>query len=502
VPLKRTMQQAFADPRAALRQLDKADAEEHLIDFVRLMWPVLEPGRTMKQGKVIETICDHLEAVTDGRIRKLFINVPPGCMKSLLVNVFWPVWEWIKDPSKRYVCFSYSEKLTLRDNRKCKRLLTSDEFQTLWPDLIELDPDERAVGKFSNMQTGFKMASSVGGVSTGERGDRVIVDDPHNVVEGESDAKRQEALTWFTEALTTRVNDPTKSAFVVIMQRIHERDISGHIIDPESNLYDDWDHVCLPMRYEEGHPTPSRTTLNFVDWRIEEGELLWPEHFPEEAVEEDERTMRSEGGDYAVAGQFQQRPAPRGGGMFKRDDFQIVSRSEVPEKGLTVRGWDLAGSKKKKAAFTAGVKIRRVGKDIYVLDVRRGKYGPNELERVIRATADADGRIQQSLPQDPGQAGLHQKAHLAGALGGHDLHFSTESGEKEDRARPLASQVAAGNVYLVRAPWNKAFLAEACTFPAGRFKDQVDAATRAYARVIQKKSRRVPGTPKVVTLDG
>lgn len=493
------MQQAFADPKAALHELDRIEAEEGLLSFVRLMWPVLEPGREFKQGKVVETICQHLEAVTDGKIRKLLINVPPGCMKSLLVNVFWPVWEWIKDPSKRYVCFSYSEKLTLRDNRKCKRLLTSDVFQDYWPGQIELDPDERAVGKFSNMNTGFKMASSVGGATTGERGDRVIVDDPHNVVEGESDAMRQEALTWFTEALTTRTNDPTKSAFVVIMQRIHERDISGHILDPESGIREDWDHLCLPMHYEEDHPYPSQTSLDFEDWREEEDELLWPERFPQSAVEEDERTMRSEGGDYAVAGQFQQRPAPRGGGLFKRDDFNKIDRSLVPTGGRTVRGWDLAGSKKKKAAFTAGVKMQRVGHDLYILDVRRGRYGPGELERVLKEVADTDGHIQQSLPQDPGQAGLHQKAHLARTLSGHHVHFSTESGEKEDRARPLASQVSAGNVYLVRAPWNKQFLAEACTFPAGRWKDQIDAATRAYARLIQKKAPKVGAAPKVIS---
>jgi len=416
---------------------------------------------------------------------------------SLTTNVFWPAWEWIQRPSTRYVCFSYAEHLTIRDNRKCKQLIRSEKFQRLWGDRVKLDPEEKSTGKFATMATGFKMASSVSGVSTGERGDRVIVDDPHNVKEGESEAKRTEALLWFTEALTTRVNDPSDSAFVVIMQRVHEQDISGHIIE---HLRGSWDHICLPMRFEMDHPYVSRTALGFRDWRTEDGELLWPERFTPEAQDEAELTMRSEGGDYAVAGQMQQRPAPRGGGMFKRDCFQFVDAHDVPRLMKEVRGWDLAATSTIRAPYTAGC---RMGVDaegrVYITDARRKQGSPHEVERLIRLTAEEDGKhVTQDLPQDPGQSGKAQKAALARLLHGYVCRFGLESGSKEDRARPLAAQVEAGNVFLVRGTWNSAFLAEAASFPAGRFKDQVDAASRAYARLVTKKIKRKPSSPEVI----
>lgn len=494
--LDHTIRIALANREAALEHLDRIDGRESLIRFIEIMWPVLEPGRVFQRGRVVEIICEHLEAVTRGDIKKLLINVPPGCMKSLTVNVFWPAWEWIQRPSMRYVCFSYAEHLTLRDNRKCKALIKSEKFQRLWGNTVHLDPDERSTGKFATMETGFKMASSVSGVSTGERGDRVIVDDPHNVKEGESEAKRNEALLWFTEALTTRVND-SSSAFVVIMQRIHEQDISGHILE---HLRDEWAHVCLPMRYELDHPYISVTPLGFKDWRTEDGELLWPERFDEERQTSDERTMRSEGGDYAVAGQMQQRPSPRGGGMFKRDQFQVIDADAVPRLTKVVRGWDLAATSTVRAPYTAGVKIG-VDKDgrIYILDARRQQESPAGVERMLRSTTEEDGSsTTQDLPQDPGQSGKAQKAALARLLAGYDVRFGLESGSKEDRAKPLAAQVEAGNVYLVRANWNSAFLAEAASFPAGRFKDQVDAASRAYARLVMKKKRRKPTSPEMI----
>lgn len=494
--LDHTLHLALANREAALEELDRIDGRESLIRFIEIMWPVLEPGRAFKRGRVVEVICEHLEAVTRGKIKKLLINVPPGCMKSLTTNVFWPAWEWIQRPSTRYVCFSYAEHLTLRDNRKCQQLIKSERFQRLWGNKIHLDPEERAKGKFATLETGFKMASSVSGVSTGERGDRVIVDDPHNVKEGESEAKRNEALLWFTEALTTRVND-SDSAFVVIMQRIHEQDISGHIIE---HLLDEWDHICLPMRYEVDHPFKSKTSLGFADWRTEDGALLWPERFDEERQTSDERTMRSEGGDYAVAGQMQQRPSPRGGGIFKRDQFQVIDAHELPRMTKIVRGWDLAATSTVRAPYTAGVKI---GVDasgrIYILDATRDQQSPAGVETMLLRTAVDDGaKVTQDIPQDPGQSGKAQKAALARLLAGYDVRFGLESGSKEDRARPLAAQVEAGNVYLVRANWNSAFLAEAASFPAGRFKDQVDAASRAYARLVMKKKRRKPTSPEMI----
>jgi predicted phage terminase large subunit-like protein len=257
------------------------------------------------------------------------------------------------------------------------------------------------------------------------------------------------------------------------MQRLHERDYCGVCIEEE----DDWDHLCLPARYEAAHPFPVKSSLGFVDPRAE-GELLCEARYSAEDLAKLEIAM---GGEYGSAGQFQQRPMLRGGGMFKRDRFQYIPASEVPAGGKRARGWDLAGSKGKSSAYTAGCLQRLNDGRLYIEHSLREKWGVQELAAHLRAQADADGDgVQQSYPQDPGSAGLFQAWSLAQALHGFDIHSDPESGDKQTRAAPLAGQVSARNVWLVRGEWNQSFIDEACSFPLGRYRDQIDAATRAY----------------------
>lgn len=496
--LKRAAAWALANKKQARKVFAKKRAEDSLYEFVKLMWPVLEPGTTFLEGWVMQEVCRHLEAVTEGKVNRLLINVPPGFCKSLITDVFWPAWEWgpKRAPHTRYVCAAYSEQLTLRDNRKCLALIQSDEYQELWGDVFELDKNEQSKHKFANLSTGFKLATAVGGSATGERGDRVIIDDPHNVKDSESEAKRNEALHWFTEVMPSRVNSEA-SAIVIIMQRVHEEDVSGLILEQELG----YEHLCIPMRYEVDHPFKSRTCLNFVDPRTEDGELAWPELYPLSRIERDEKVMSAWGGTFAIAGQFQQRPAPRGGGMFQEKDFHIVDIRDVPDEGHVVRGWDLAATKDGRAAWTVGLRMRRTRNgDLYIEDIVRLRGTPSEVDRAILDAARGDGiACTQDLPQDPGAAGKTVKSHLAGLLEGFSFHITTESGSKEDRARPLASQCEAGKIHLVKSSWNRTFLAEACVFPNGKYKDQVDAASRAYARLLVKKKRKVGFAPTTIS---
>ena len=273
-----------------------------LIDFVRYFWAILEPGTTFRDGWALEAICEHLEAVTFGEITRLLINVPPDFMKSLLTDVFWPAWEWgpMGLAHLRYVTFSYSSMLTERDNLRFKDLITSPEYQAMYGDKVRV----RKTGetKVSNWKHGWKLATSVGGVGTGERGDRAIIDDPHNVKESESKAVRQETIRWFRESLSSRLNDMVNGAKIVIMQRVNEEDVSGEII---ANM-DDWCHLLIPMEYvwqadEDGQPIP--TAIGWTDprWRPKmqdcEGELAWPERFPEAIIPQ----MKSDAGKFAWA---------------------------------------------------------------------------------------------------------------------------------------------------------------------------------------------------------
>lgn len=464
--------------RADLLAIERELCRRSLADFAKRAWHVLEPATTLKWGWALDAICAHLEAVTDGRFNRLLMNVPPGTMKSLLTGVIWPAWEWGPRgmPQSRFLGTAHKQDLAVRDSMKCRRLIQSAWYQALWP--MPLVTDQNAKTKFENEHTGFREAMAFTSM-TGSRGDRVTLDDPLSADDANSEAALRAAELTFTEALPSRVNND-QSAIVVIMQRLHERDTSGIILDRKLPYV----HLCLPMRFESDRRC---VTPIFTDPRTYDGELLFPERFGEAQVADLERTM----GSYASAGQLQQRPAPRGGGMFRRDWFQVVEAA--PAGCRWVRGWDLAATASDTAAYTAGVKIGRAPDGrFYIANATRIQGTAADAERLIVNTASQDGGdVSGSLPQDPGQAGKAQAQYLIRQLAGYSYRATPESGDKETRALPLAAQAEAGNVLIVRGEWNREFLGELETFPMGKFKDQVDAATRAFSELVGTSTPRV-----------
>jgi predicted phage terminase large subunit-like protein len=459
--------------RAAARERERIakDAErirarcQTLAGFVREAWHVLEPRATYTHGWHIDAICQHLESVTDGRINRLLINVPPGSSKSLLVSVMWQAWEWGPRglASMRYLTTSFNDGPVKRDTRKCRDLMLSDWYRSLWP---EVELNRTGETSFSNTATGTREGVPFGSL-TSQRGDRLVIDDPHSTETAESAADRLATTRKFREGAQNRLNDQEKSAIVVIMQRLHEEDVSGVIAEVGMEYV----HLMLPMEFE-----PERvctTAIGFTDPRKAEGELLDPVRFPRDAVEKLKRDM----GSYAYAGQYQQRPAPRSGGMFQRGDFEIVDA--VPAGGKRCRAWDFAASKEKPGKqpdWTVGLKMLYIGGTFYIEHVERGRWSPGEVEKTLKNTATQDGiAVTIRMPQDPGAAGKADAETKIKLLVGYRSKVSPVSGEKATRAQPAAAQAEAGNVKLVRGSWNAAFLDEVCTFPSGQFDDQVDA---------------------------
>lgn len=437
-----------------------------LSGFIREAWHVVEPSITYVHGWHIDAICEHLEAVTNGEIIRLLINVPPGTMKSLITGVFWPAWEWGPRgrASLRYLGSSYSEDYAKRDNRRMRDLVTSDWYQALWGDTVKLTRSGEMA--FANTRTGFRQGVPFSRL-TGGRGDRVIIDDPHSVDGAESEADRLSTVRTFRESVPTRLNEPDKSAIIVIMQRLHEEDVSGQIL----KLGLGYEHLMLPMEYEPERRC--RTSIGFADPRTEDGELLFPERFPRHVVERDKIPL----GSYAVAGQFQQRPAPRSGGMFQRGDFEIVDA--VPAGAKRCRAWDFAASKQKPGKqpdWTVGLKMAWHAGTFYVEDVRRDRWSPSDVEKNLKNTATQDGiAVPIRMPQDPGAAGKSDAATKVKLLAGYSVKVQPVTGDKATRARPASAQAQAGNVKLVRANWNETFLDEVCSFPNATHDDQVDA---------------------------
>jgi len=235
----------------------------------------------------------------------------------------------------RYVCASHSQDLAIRDGLRMRRLIMSEWYQSNWGDRVILTGDQNQKTKFENLATGFRQATASGSI-TGARGDRVIIDDPLSVDGANSDAIRASTNTWFLESVPTRLNNPKSSAIVVVMQRLHEEDVSGIILEKELG----YDHIMLPMRYDPTRAMP--TKLDYSDPREEDGELLFPERFPIEVVDRDEKAM----GPYATAGQFQQTPEPRGGGIIKRDWWQLWDADAYPMMDFVVASVDTAYTEK------------------------------------------------------------------------------------------------------------------------------------------------------------
>jgi predicted phage terminase large subunit-like protein len=293
-----------------------------LMAFIRYFWSVLEPATRFVDGWPLWAMAEHLEAITRGDINRLLINVPPGFQKSMMVNIWWPAWEWgpMNRPHERYLAFSYSASLTIRDNRRFRDLLCSDEYRKLYGDHVKLRND--AVNLVLNEATGWKIASSVGGSATGHRSSRILLDDPHSVAEAESEAVRGEAVRWFRESMSNRLQDLDKDAIGTIMQRVHEDDVSGVILAEDLG----YTTLMVPMTYDSNRQTSGESTeIDWVDPRHRDdpdecdGALAWPARFSPEACEKMKRQL----GPYGWAAQYEQAPAPRGGGIFKVDWWQV-----------------------------------------------------------------------------------------------------------------------------------------------------------------------------------
>jgi predicted phage terminase large subunit-like protein len=235
-------------------------------------------------------------------------------------------------PFMRYLCFSYAEELSLRDSGRCRDLLASEEFKMHWGDRFEINPQRDAKHFFENFDRGWRYASSTGGRTTGFRARRLICDDLHNVKDAESEPKRGAAVTWFRESLPNRMSKQSRDAIVVIMQRTHDMDVAGMILKEEL----DYTHLNIPMHYDsrrrcvsvlawDDEGTPTKT---WEDPRNEDGELAWPERFPESAIRELTKDM----GAYAIAGQYEQMPVPRGGGIIQSGWWQDWPPAGHPER--------------------------------------------------------------------------------------------------------------------------------------------------------------------------
>ena len=295
-------------------------AETSLHEFVKQAWPHVESRVDFVDNWHIAALCRHLEAVTHGEIPQLLINVPPGCMKSLLCAVFWPAWVWgpCRQPDMRWLFISYAQPLSTRDAVRARRLIESTWYQERWGHVFTFVDDQNQKVRYETNRGGWRVSTSNGGIGTGEHPDLLVADDFFNAEQCDSDIARQNGLDWWDGTTTTR-GISRNVRRVAIGQRFHEEDLSGHLLAEGG-----WDHICLPMEFEPGRMPP--TSIGWTDPRTEPGELLWPAIFSEDRVRDLTRKLRP----HRAAGQLQQNPTAREGELFKRSWFQTIDLYELP----------------------------------------------------------------------------------------------------------------------------------------------------------------------------
>jgi len=420
----------------------------------------------------------ELESLSGGKYDRLMILMPPGSAKSTYASVIFPAWWYTQHPRTSVISASHSLSLAEHFSRRARALIVSNE-QYLG---FGIARHQRAVDMWTTSTGGEYLAVGVHGAITGRRADLVIIDDPvKSQADAESARQREHTWEWYKSDVTTRLKPSAK--VVLIMTRWHPEDLGGQLLDQGGA---EWRVVRLPALAEAGDPLGRSI-----------GSPLWPEWEDHKALTRKRQLI----GERAWSALFQQTPLPSGGRLFSTDRIAIVQPERDAE--AIVRAWDLAATEttgRNDPDWTVGVKLSRDRNGRYlILDVARTRGSPNQIEELIVRTAQKDGtKVIVAIPEDPGQAGKSQMSYLTRQLAGFHVVSSRETGSKATRAMPLASQVEAGNVSIIRADWGRTLIEEMQDFPWGRKDDQVDALVRAFTTLTARP--RLPNSTSVSIL--
>ena len=519
-----------------LMELDRADCEDSLYTFLKHSWKFIDAS-SFTEGWPIEAIAEHLQAVVDGDIRRLIINIPPRMGKSSITSVAFPAWTWTQPgithtsgPGVQFLHASYAQQLALRDSVKCRRLIESPWYQSLWGDRFQLTSDQNTKTRFDNDKNGSRLSTSVGSALTGEGGAIIVVDDPNAAQEAFSEATIASTIDWWDSALSTRLNNPKEGAFVVIQQRLSEEDLTGHILSKDIG---EWTHLCLPMKYEwrrhsvtsigwedprglddegeslvalddEGNRIPAFPEAEIILEKREDL-LLWPERFGEQEVTILEKQL----GPWSAAGQLQQRPEPKGGGIIKRNWWQPWESPQYPNMDLIIATLDTAYTAKTEndpsamtvwGVFSSDVNVmapnqagRREGglvdyarsytemaPRVMLMYAWQGRYELHDLVTKV-ATTCREMKVDQLLIEN--KAAGHSVAQEIRRMYGYErfgVHmYDPKSQDKIARLYSVQHLFAEGLVYAPIKQWAEMVMAQVGQFPKGKHDDLVDTVSMA-----------------------
>lgn len=479
-------------------------------------WPSIDPSE-YKRCWAVDGLCEHLEAVTKGQIRRLLVNMPPRTGKTTVTSICWPAWAWARreitywsGPQVRFLFGSYGQKLSLENSNKTRRLIGSPWYQERWRSAVQIRDDQNSKEQFDLVAGGSRSAVSVGSSLLGLGGDILGVDDPHNLEDVESETGLENARNWFAEFRSTRINDPKRGALVVNMQRLAENDLSGVICSGED--YTDWVHYMVPMEYDTDRhcvtvlkwDQAGKPEETWEDPRTEDGELMWPDRVgPKELA-----SLKRDLGDYMASGRLQQSPAPRGGGIFKTEWWQVWESQDgkFPMFDLLIASVD--------SAFTTNEQNDPTGMTVWGVFSHEGNrrlmlvnawrkhlafsgprvaYEPGESKaQWQRRTQPTWGLMEwiqytcerfnvDKLLIEAKASGISAAQELRNRYGRQD--WSTQlcpvKGDKVARALGVQATFSQLGVYAPVRDWSDLVIQEMAVFPAGKYDDLTDSTTQA-----------------------
>jgi predicted phage terminase large subunit-like protein len=456
--------------RFDLALLDLSLAQDSLAEFVRQAWPIIEPTTPLLWNWHLDAMCEYLETVADADLLRLIVNLPPRSGKSLIASVLWPAWVWTKRPSMRWLCASYSASLAIKFSIDRRSVICSQWYQTRWP--IGLAGDQNLKQEFMNDARGHMIATSPSGTATGKGGDIIIADDLQNPEMAESEAERRNVIRFFDETLSTRLDDKRRGRLVVIQQRTHQADLTGHLLEQGG-----WTLLCLPAEFERrtviSLPRSGRSVVK------EEGELLWPEREGQAEL----AAAKNRLGSFGYTSQYLQNPVARGGNLFKENWFGTFR--EIPKFDALVQSWDCAFKTGQASDYSACVTIGRVdwseggsasAPGYYLVHAWRGRVEFAELKRQAltlyqlwhpTAVLIEDAASGQSLLQELRTTPL-------------PISGVKPDGDKLARAASITPAMEGGHFWVLEgASWSGDYLAEMTGFPGAAHDDFVDATVQA-----------------------
>ena len=448
------------DPIIAFRALLRAD----LSSFIQRAFATIDPGTSYRHNWHIYAIGCQLERVASGELKRLIITMPPRSLKSIATSVAFPAWLLGRNPRLRVLAVSYSEALAEKLAGDCIKVIEAHWYREVFP-ATRIARGRGARADFETTRSGGRFSSSVGGGITGRGGDIVLLDDPHKPDEAGSDLRRQAVLDWYASTLLSRLNDPVSGPIVLVQQRIHENDLAGHLLERGG-----WHHLDFPAMAEEDMNIPlGRYGKKY--WR--EGELLHPARLPAELLDQRRREL----GSYVYAAQYQQRPAPLGGGIVKWSWFRTHEKEPRQLEGdLIVQSWDTATKADQANDYSVCTTWMVRDRYAWLIDVFRAKLEYPELRKKIEV--DARRHAADTVLIEEAGSGIsliqdlkrHSNLNVVGMV------------PKDDKATRLLSvspKIEAGRISLPEnAIWLAEFRIEVVLFPNGKHDDQVDSLTQ------------------------